>query len=34
VLEDVGVGNNGARAQVVSEYSLACPKIKLWKRHL
>jgi hypothetical protein len=34
VSKDVGVGNNGARTQVVSEYSLARPKIKLWRRHL
>jgi hypothetical protein len=26
VLEDVGVGNKGAKAQTVQKYSLTCPK--------
>ncbi len=34
MLEDVGEGENGAKAWIVLKYSLACPKIKLWKKHL
>ncbi len=34
VLEDMGVGENGVKVQVVSKYSLTHPKIKLQKRHL
>ncbi len=31
VSKDLGVGENGAKAWVVIEYSLACPIIKLQK---
>jgi hypothetical protein len=34
VLEDVDVGNNGARAQVAQDFSLARPRTKLWKMYL
>jgi hypothetical protein len=35
VLKDVGVGENGAKMWVVRNYSLAHPRIKLWKfKHL
>jgi hypothetical protein len=34
VLEDVGVGENGAKVQIALEYSPTYPKITLWKKHL
>ncbi len=34
VLEDMGVGENGAKAWVALEYSLAHPETRLWKRCL
>jgi hypothetical protein len=34
VSEDVDVGENGVKMQVVQKYSLARPTIKLWKTHL
>jgi hypothetical protein len=34
VLKDVGVGENGAKVCVVQEYSLTCPRTKLWKMYL
>jgi len=33
VLKDVGVGDNGAKVQVVQEYYLACLRTKLQKKH-
>jgi hypothetical protein len=34
VLEDVGVGENGAKAHATQKYFFAPPKIKLQKKHL
>jgi hypothetical protein len=34
MLEDVGVGKNGARTFIVEEYYLTCPRPKLRRRHL
>jgi hypothetical protein len=34
VLENMGVGGNGAKARVALKYSLAHPKIRLRRRHL
>jgi hypothetical protein len=34
IQEDVGVGENGAKAWVVLEYSFTCPKNRLRRRHL
>jgi hypothetical protein len=32
--EDVNVGENGAKTQVIQKYSHACLKIKLWRQCL
>jgi hypothetical protein len=34
VLEDMGVGENGAKVQIALKYSPTYPKIRLWRKHL
>jgi hypothetical protein len=31
--KDVGVGENGVKTRVAQEYSPACLRSKLWRRH-
>jgi hypothetical protein len=34
VLEDMGVGENGAKCRTTWKYSPTCPRAKLWSKNL